>query len=111
MTVLREYIGYPRYRIHSMADPPAQLVERSGGVNYPLFGLFDRQRLDQPRPLQTGSVPNIFPFHDAPPRDEGMHFGVNEACMSWRDTISKIPLPRIYPHYSGGPSTAPDGRR
>ena len=74
-----------------MADPPAQLVERSGGVNYPLFGLFDRQRLDQPRPLQTGSVPNIFPFHDAPPRDEGLHVGVNEAFMRWRDTVGKYP--------------------
>ena len=81
MTVLREYIGYPRYRIHSMADPPTQLVEWSGGVIHPWFFLLDRQRLDQPRPLQTDSAPNIFPVHYAPPRDERLHFGVNEACM------------------------------
>ena len=61
ITVLRGYIGYLRYSIHSMADPQTQLVERSGGTNYPWFCLLDRQRLDQPRPLQTGSVPNIFP--------------------------------------------------
>ena len=86
---VRGYIGCSRYRIHSMTDPSTQLVDRSGSINSPWFCLLDRQRLDQSRQLQTGSVPNIFPFHDAPPRDEGMHFGVDEACMSWRDTVGK----------------------
>ena len=55
---LRVYIGYPRYRVH-------------------------RQRLNQPRPLQTGSSPNIFRF-----ARWGLHFGV-EARMPWWDVISK----------------------
>ena len=39
---------------------------------------------------RSGPVtPNIFSFRDAPLRDEEWHFGVNEACMRWRDTIRK----------------------
>ena len=55
---LRVYIGCPRYRVH-------------------------RQRLNQPRPLQTGSSLNIFRF-----ARWGLHFGV-EARMPWWDAISK----------------------
>ena len=65
-TTLREYIDYPHYSIHSRAGPPAQLVERLGGVNHPWFYLLDRQRLEQSRPLRTGSAPNVFAFATHP---------------------------------------------
>ena len=89
MTALRSYIGYPRYSFHSIAYPPTQLVQRPVGVNHPWFSLLDRHLLDQPRSLRTGSAPNIAQVCDTPPRDEGCISGVNEACLGWRDAISK----------------------
>ena len=53
-TAPRGYTGYPRYRVHNIADPPTQLVQGPGGVNHPCFCLIGRQRLDQPRPLHCG---------------------------------------------------------
>ena len=36
-----------------------------------------------------GSTSNICPLCDAPPRDEGVHFGVDEPCQLWLDAISE----------------------
>ena len=89
ITALRNYIGYPLYRIHSIADSPTQLVRWADGVNHPWFSLLDRHLLDQARPLRTGLAPNIFQVRDAPRRDEGLHLGVNDTCIRWRNAISK----------------------
>ena len=55
ITALRSYVGYPRYRIHSIG-----IRRHNYSLNHPWFSLLDRQLLDRPRPLRTGSALDIF---------------------------------------------------
>ena len=68
---------------------PTQLVQRPGIPSRPSSCLLDRQHLDQPRSLRTGSAPNVCPFFNAPSRYEEMHLGVHKICQRQRDATDE----------------------